>query len=190
MVDTIKCFSERDLTERFYAKLLLGAIDRRQDHEEVESSRSGSHTEHIRGGGSRPTTTHRADTDVGRRTSKGKERNSSQDIGEGSSQQSRNSDPHPSTLQSLREAQTSHNTSPSRRHASPSSTSSDSDEYTISTSPDPINHRRTQDSPPIRQHPAPRHVSFPVEATEPTAPIAPPRSSTWGVKGLGFRQKS
>ena len=35
MVDTIKCQSELDLTESFYEKLLLGAIDKRWDHQKV-----------------------------------------------------------------------------------------------------------------------------------------------------------
>lgn len=34
MVDTVKCQTEADLTEPFYKKLLLGAIDKTLDHEE------------------------------------------------------------------------------------------------------------------------------------------------------------
>ena len=37
MVDFIKCQTERDLTTAFYEKLLLGAIDKRLDHEEMEA---------------------------------------------------------------------------------------------------------------------------------------------------------
>lgn len=37
MVDTIKCQSELDLTEKFYEKLLLGAIDKRLDHKKLEA---------------------------------------------------------------------------------------------------------------------------------------------------------
>lgn len=35
MVDTIKCQTEDDLTELFFKKLLLGAIDKHLDHEET-----------------------------------------------------------------------------------------------------------------------------------------------------------
>lgn len=35
MVDTIKCQTEADLTELFFKKLLLGAIDKSLDHEET-----------------------------------------------------------------------------------------------------------------------------------------------------------
>lgn len=34
MVDTVRCQTEADLTERFFKKLLLGAIDKAVDHEE------------------------------------------------------------------------------------------------------------------------------------------------------------
>ena len=37
MIDTIKCESELDLTEAFYEKLLLGAIDKRLDHTKIET---------------------------------------------------------------------------------------------------------------------------------------------------------
>ena len=37
MVDTIKCQSELDLTELFFEKLLLGAIDTRFDRKELEA---------------------------------------------------------------------------------------------------------------------------------------------------------
>lgn len=37
MVDTIKCESELDLTEQFYEKLLLGAIDKRLDRKKIET---------------------------------------------------------------------------------------------------------------------------------------------------------
>ena len=37
MVDTIKCQSELDLTEGFFEKLLLGAIDKRFDRKEIEA---------------------------------------------------------------------------------------------------------------------------------------------------------
>lgn len=37
MVDTIKCESEVDLTEQFYEKLLLGAIDKRLDRKKIET---------------------------------------------------------------------------------------------------------------------------------------------------------
>lgn len=37
MVDTIKCQSDLDLTETFYEKLLLGAIDKRLDHKKIEA---------------------------------------------------------------------------------------------------------------------------------------------------------
>ena len=37
MVDFIKCQTERDLTDAFFEKLLLGAIDKRLDHEELEA---------------------------------------------------------------------------------------------------------------------------------------------------------
>ena len=37
MIDTIKCQSELDLTEEFYQKLLLGAIDKNFDHEKMEA---------------------------------------------------------------------------------------------------------------------------------------------------------
>ncbi len=45
MVDTIKCESELDLTEDFYEKLLLGAIDKRLDRKKIEahSSARGGH---------------------------------------------------------------------------------------------------------------------------------------------------
>ena len=36
-VDTIKCQSEVDLTKNFFEKLLLGAIDKRGDHEKMEA---------------------------------------------------------------------------------------------------------------------------------------------------------
>ena len=35
MVDTITCLSEADLTEKFFEKLLLGAIDKAVDHEVI-----------------------------------------------------------------------------------------------------------------------------------------------------------
>lgn len=37
MVDTIKCESELDLTEQFFEKLLLGAIDKRMDRKKIET---------------------------------------------------------------------------------------------------------------------------------------------------------
>lgn len=37
MVDTIHCSSEADLTEAFFYKLLLGAIDKVADHNEISS---------------------------------------------------------------------------------------------------------------------------------------------------------
>ena len=37
MVDTIKCQSELDLTEPFFEKLLLGAIDKRMDRKKIEA---------------------------------------------------------------------------------------------------------------------------------------------------------
>ena len=37
MVDFIKCQTERDLTDAFFEKLLLGAIDKRLDHEEMKA---------------------------------------------------------------------------------------------------------------------------------------------------------
>ena len=37
MVDTIRCQSELDLTEKFYEKLLIGAIDKRLDRTKVEA---------------------------------------------------------------------------------------------------------------------------------------------------------
>ena len=36
MVDTIKCQSELDLTQDFFQKLLLGAIDKREDNKKIE----------------------------------------------------------------------------------------------------------------------------------------------------------
>lgn len=36
MIDTIKCKSELDLTEAFFKKLLLGAIDKSLDHKKME----------------------------------------------------------------------------------------------------------------------------------------------------------
>lgn len=38
MVDRIQCQSELDLTEDFYEKLLLGAIDKRLDHKKLEAN--------------------------------------------------------------------------------------------------------------------------------------------------------
>lgn len=35
MVDTVQCQSELDLTEAFYEKLLLGAINKKLDHEKI-----------------------------------------------------------------------------------------------------------------------------------------------------------
>lgn len=43
MVDTIKCQTEADLTELFFKKLLLGAIDKSLDHEETTASPSSSY---------------------------------------------------------------------------------------------------------------------------------------------------
>ena len=43
MVDTIKCQSERDLTEDFFEKLLLGAIDRRLDRKEIDAYDPAEH---------------------------------------------------------------------------------------------------------------------------------------------------
>lgn len=43
MVDTIKCQSEADLTEPFFRKLLLGAIDKGLDHEETTVEPSSSY---------------------------------------------------------------------------------------------------------------------------------------------------
>ena len=40
MVDTITCLSEADLTEKFFEKLLLGAIDKAVDHEVIETPSS------------------------------------------------------------------------------------------------------------------------------------------------------
>lgn len=40
MVDTIHCSSESDLTEPFFYKLLLGAIDKVADHKEIHRDRS------------------------------------------------------------------------------------------------------------------------------------------------------
>ena len=40
MVDFIKCQTERDLTDAFFEKLLLGAIDKRFDNEEMEAHHS------------------------------------------------------------------------------------------------------------------------------------------------------
>lgn len=37
MVDTVKCESELDLTEQFFEKLLLGAIDKRLDRKKIET---------------------------------------------------------------------------------------------------------------------------------------------------------
>lgn len=48
MVDTVKCQTEADLTEPFYKKLLLGAIDKTLDHEEsiAASSAYKNYTHH------------------------------------------------------------------------------------------------------------------------------------------------
>ena len=43
MVDTITCFSEADLTDKFFEKLLLGAIDKAVDHEVIETPSSASY---------------------------------------------------------------------------------------------------------------------------------------------------
>ena len=39
MVDTIKCVSELDLSHEFFRKLLLGAIDKREDKKNVQRQR-------------------------------------------------------------------------------------------------------------------------------------------------------
>lgn len=38
MIDTLSCRSEDDLTEKFFEKLLIGAIDKTVDYDEVEGS--------------------------------------------------------------------------------------------------------------------------------------------------------
>lgn len=43
MVDTIKCQTEADLTEPFFKKLLLGAIDKSLDHEETVAAPNSSY---------------------------------------------------------------------------------------------------------------------------------------------------
>ena len=43
MVDTIQCQSELDLTELFYEKLLLGAIDKRLDRKKIEAHDPAKH---------------------------------------------------------------------------------------------------------------------------------------------------
>ena len=43
MVDTIQCQSELDLTESFYEKLLLGAIDKRLDRKKIEAHDPTTH---------------------------------------------------------------------------------------------------------------------------------------------------
>lgn len=44
MVDTITCLSEADLTEKFFEKLLLGAIDKAVDHEIIETPSSARYS--------------------------------------------------------------------------------------------------------------------------------------------------
>ena len=38
MIDTLSCQSENELTEKFFEKLLIGAIDKRVDYDEIEGS--------------------------------------------------------------------------------------------------------------------------------------------------------
>ena len=102
MVDTIKCQSEVDLTEIFFEKLLLGAIDKRWDHEKIETQapklEESSHTQEQRSS----TLPHRL-LSMG----KGKERQFSDDDTLVGSSTRWNSFPTPanSTLQTLYEAQ-------------------------------------------------------------------------------------
>lgn len=69
MVDTIKCQSELDLTEAFYEKLLLGAIDKRLDHQKVAAHLPAKDSQDFV-----PTLSYRPKT-----TGKGKERQWSDD---------------------------------------------------------------------------------------------------------------
>lgn len=46
MVDTVKCQEMEDLTEDFFRKLLLGAIDRREDSMAQNAHRTASQTPH------------------------------------------------------------------------------------------------------------------------------------------------
>lgn len=71
MVDTIKCQSELDLTDAFYEKLLLGAIDNRLDHTKIEAHHSSKDD-----GDNVPALPHRSKTEV---IGKGKARQWSDD---------------------------------------------------------------------------------------------------------------
>lgn len=42
MIDTLSCQSEADLTEKFFEKLLIGAIDKTVDHDDIPSVWSGT----------------------------------------------------------------------------------------------------------------------------------------------------
>ena len=57
MVDTIKCESELDLTEEFFEKLLLGAIDKRLDHQKVTAHHPANDSQDLV-----PTLPHRSKT--------------------------------------------------------------------------------------------------------------------------------
>lgn len=67
MVDTIKCQSDLDLTEAFFEKLLLGAIDKRLDHKKIHPNSAKDDQDTL-------ALPHRSKT-----TGKGKERQSSDD---------------------------------------------------------------------------------------------------------------
>ena len=69
MVDTIKCESELDLTEQFYEKLLLGAIDKRMDRKKIETHDPAGYGQD----------THHAMPHRSKAPSKGKERQRSRD---------------------------------------------------------------------------------------------------------------
>ena len=172
MVDTIKCQSEVDLTKNFFEKLLLGAINKRWDHEKIETQapklEESSHTSHTQ---EQPSSAlpHRL-LSMG----KGKERQFSDDDTLVGSSTRWNSFPTPanSTLQTLYEAQrTDDPISQSKKAMS-----------TFEEMPSE-NTQTSQPSPPLTGR-VPRRTTFDHTLTKTEEPdeVSPPRrqaSSRW-----------
>lgn len=170
MVDTIKCQSEIDLTKKFFEKLLLGAIDKRWDHEKMEAQspkfEESSHTQE------QPSSTlpYRL-LSMG----KGKERQFSDDDTLVGSSTRWNSFPTPanSTLQTLYEAQRTDD--PTSQSKKPMSTFEERPSENTQTSQQP--------SPPLTGR-VPRQTTFDhtLIKTEEPGEVSPPRrkvSSRW-----------
>lgn len=162
MVDTIRCQSDLDLTEEFYEKLLLGAIDDRLDHQTMEA-----HSPATDGQDTARALPHRSKT-----TDKGKERQWSGDTVVASS--SRGHSMHPnraSTMQTLYESPID--------DARP--------KPTFETRPSNMPTPRHTSPPSSGFGPPPRHTTFShANQEEEPEPKAARRSSTVGSYGSSW----